>query len=107
MLTGWLVLSNGVSTIVSLALLHTRAILTSGQEIADSITPLRKTVAVCSVDRRLPRVSLSRELYIILDLTPFDLIDELGIHEEMVQRLPADTPTPPPPWSKTARSQQR
>jgi hypothetical protein len=34
------------------------------------------------------------------------LIDELGIHEEMVQRLPADTPTPPPPWSKTAQSQQ-
>jgi N-hydroxyarylamine O-acetyltransferase len=33
------------------------------------------------------------------------LIDELGIHEEMVQRLPADTPTPPPPWSKTAQSQ--
>jgi N-hydroxyarylamine O-acetyltransferase len=34
------------------------------------------------------------------------LIDELGIHEEMVQRLPADTPTPPPPWSQTAQREQ-
>ena len=34
------------------------------------------------------------------------LIDELGVHEEMVQRLPADTPTPPPPWSQTAQRQQ-
>jgi hypothetical protein len=25
------------------------------------------------------------------------LIDELGMHEEIVRRLPPDTPTPPPP----------
>jgi len=31
------------------------------------------------------------------------LIDELGMHEEIVQRLPLDTPTPPPPWSRTAQ----
>ena len=34
------------------------------------------------------------------------LIDDLGIHEEIVQRLPADTPTPPPPWSRTAQRNQ-
>jgi len=34
------------------------------------------------------------------------LIDKLGIHEEMVERLPADTPTPPPPWSQTAQREQ-
>ncbi|ETX06535.1 MAG: hypothetical protein ETSY2_16550 [Candidatus Entotheonella gemina] len=32
------------------------------------------------------------------------LIDELGIHEEMVHRLPSDRPTPPPPWSRTAQN---
>lgn len=32
------------------------------------------------------------------------LIDELGIHEEIVQRLPPDQPTPPPPWSRTAQN---
>ena len=32
------------------------------------------------------------------------LVDELGMHEEIVQRLPHDTPTPPPPWSRTARN---
>jgi hypothetical protein len=32
------------------------------------------------------------------------LIDELGIKEEMVQMLPRDTPTPPPPWPRTARA---
>jgi hypothetical protein len=32
------------------------------------------------------------------------LIDELGIKEEIVQMLPPDTPTPPPPWSRTARA---
>jgi N-hydroxyarylamine O-acetyltransferase len=32
------------------------------------------------------------------------LIDELGMHEEIVQRLPLDTPTPPPPWSRTAQA---
>ena len=32
------------------------------------------------------------------------LIDELGIKEELVQMLPPDTPTPPPPWSRTARA---
>ena len=31
------------------------------------------------------------------------LVDELGMQEEIVQRLPLDTPTPPPPWSRTAR----
>jgi hypothetical protein len=25
------------------------------------------------------------------------LVDELGMHEEIIQRLPLDTPTPPPP----------
>ena len=30
------------------------------------------------------------------------LIDELGISEEIVEHLPPDTPTPPPPWSRTA-----
>jgi hypothetical protein len=32
------------------------------------------------------------------------LIDELGINEEIVQMLPPDTPTPPPPWSRTAQA---
>jgi N-hydroxyarylamine O-acetyltransferase len=32
------------------------------------------------------------------------LVDELGMQEEIVQRLPLDTPTPPPPWSRTARN---
>jgi N-hydroxyarylamine O-acetyltransferase len=32
------------------------------------------------------------------------LVDELGMQEEIVQRLPRDTPTPPPPWSRTARN---
>jgi N-hydroxyarylamine O-acetyltransferase len=31
------------------------------------------------------------------------LVDELGMQEEIVQRLPLDTPTPPPPWSRTAQ----
>jgi N-hydroxyarylamine O-acetyltransferase len=31
------------------------------------------------------------------------LIDELGIKEEIVHRLPPDTPTPPPPGSHAAR----
>jgi len=35
------------------------------------------------------------------------LIEDLGIHEAIVQRLPADTPPPPPPWSRTAQSKQR
>ena len=30
------------------------------------------------------------------------LIEEIGMSEEIVDRLPADMPTPPPPWSKTA-----
>jgi N-hydroxyarylamine O-acetyltransferase len=32
------------------------------------------------------------------------LVDELGMKEELVQRLPLDTPTPPPPWSRAARN---
>jgi N-hydroxyarylamine O-acetyltransferase len=32
------------------------------------------------------------------------LVDELGMREEIVQQLPLDTPTPPPPWSRTARN---
>lgn len=32
------------------------------------------------------------------------LVDELGMREEIVQRLPLDMPTPPPPWSQTARN---
>jgi N-hydroxyarylamine O-acetyltransferase len=32
------------------------------------------------------------------------LVDELGMKEEIVQQLPLDTPTPPPPWSRTARN---
>jgi N-hydroxyarylamine O-acetyltransferase len=32
------------------------------------------------------------------------LVDELGMQEEIVQQLPLDTPTPPPPWSRTARN---
>jgi N-hydroxyarylamine O-acetyltransferase len=32
------------------------------------------------------------------------LVDELGMHEEIVQRLPLDTPTPLPPWSRTAQA---
>lgn len=31
------------------------------------------------------------------------LVDELGMQEGIVQRLPPDTPTPPPPWSRTGR----
>lgn len=31
------------------------------------------------------------------------LIEELGMSEEIVSQLPADVPTPPPPWSKTAQ----
>jgi N-hydroxyarylamine O-acetyltransferase len=32
------------------------------------------------------------------------LVDELGMHEVIVQRLPLDTPTPPPPWSRAAQA---
>ena len=32
------------------------------------------------------------------------LVDELGINEEIVQMLPPETPTPPPPWSRTAQA---
>lgn len=32
------------------------------------------------------------------------LVDELGMQEAIVQRLPFDTPTPPPPWSRTAQN---
>jgi arylamine N-acetyltransferase len=32
------------------------------------------------------------------------LIEELGMHEEIVHRLPLDTPPPPPPWSRTAQN---
>jgi N-hydroxyarylamine O-acetyltransferase len=32
------------------------------------------------------------------------LVDELGMQEEIVRRLPPDTPTPPPPWSRTIRN---
>jgi arylamine N-acetyltransferase len=31
------------------------------------------------------------------------LIEDLAINESIVQILPADAPTPPPPWSRTAR----
>jgi N-hydroxyarylamine O-acetyltransferase len=31
------------------------------------------------------------------------LIEEFGMSEEIVSMLPPDVPTPPPPWSKTAR----
>ncbi len=31
------------------------------------------------------------------------LVDEIGISEELVDKLPPDRPTPPPPWSKTAQ----
>ena len=34
------------------------------------------------------------------------LIEELGISEEFVRRVPADVPTPPPPWSRTAEMAQ-
>jgi N-hydroxyarylamine O-acetyltransferase len=30
------------------------------------------------------------------------LVDDIGMSEEIASRLPADTPTPPPPWSETA-----
>lgn len=30
------------------------------------------------------------------------LIEEIGLSEEIVSQLPADRPTPPPPWTKTA-----
>jgi N-hydroxyarylamine O-acetyltransferase len=30
------------------------------------------------------------------------LVEEIGMSEEIVSRLPADRPTPPPPGSKTA-----
>ncbi len=33
------------------------------------------------------------------------LIEDLGLSEEIVSRLPADIPTPPPPGSRTAREQ--
>ena len=31
------------------------------------------------------------------------MVDRLGMSEEIVDKLPADRPTPPPPWSKTAQ----
>ena len=42
-----------------------------------------------------------------LEEVPSRLVEDLGMHEAIVQRLPADTPTPPPPWSRTAQSKQR
>lgn len=35
------------------------------------------------------------------------LVDELRIHEELANRIPADTPTPPPPGSKTALAREQ
>ncbi|HEU6449044.1 MAG TPA: arylamine N-acetyltransferase [Verrucomicrobiae bacterium] len=32
------------------------------------------------------------------------LIEDIGLSEEIVSQLPADRPTPPPPWSKTAQT---
>jgi N-hydroxyarylamine O-acetyltransferase len=32
------------------------------------------------------------------------LIEDVGLSEELVQQLPADVPTPPPPWSRTAQA---
>jgi len=32
------------------------------------------------------------------------LIEDVGLSEEIVWQLPEDTPTPPPPWSRTAQS---
>ncbi len=32
------------------------------------------------------------------------LIEKIGMSEEIVRQLPEDTPTPPPPWSRTAQS---
>ena len=32
------------------------------------------------------------------------LVEELGMKEEIVRRLPLDAPTPPPPWSRTAQA---
>ncbi len=32
------------------------------------------------------------------------LVEDIGISEEIVEQLPQDTPTPPPPWSRTAQS---
>jgi len=31
------------------------------------------------------------------------LIEEFGMSEEIANQLPPDVPTPPPPWSKSAR----
>jgi N-hydroxyarylamine O-acetyltransferase len=33
------------------------------------------------------------------------LIEDFGMSEEIVSRLPADRPTPPPPGSATAQAQ--
>ena len=33
------------------------------------------------------------------------LLEKIGLSEEIVSRLPADIPTPPPPGSKTARAE--
>jgi N-hydroxyarylamine O-acetyltransferase len=35
------------------------------------------------------------------------LVDELGIHEALAERIPTDSPTPPPPGSQTARTGKR
>lgn len=32
------------------------------------------------------------------------LVDTIGMREEIIRRLPPDTPTPPPPWSRTAQN---
>jgi len=32
------------------------------------------------------------------------LIEGIGLSEEIVRQLPEDTPTPPPPWSRTAQA---
>jgi hypothetical protein len=32
------------------------------------------------------------------------LVDELGMHEEIVHQLPVDRPTPPPPGSRAAQA---
>lgn len=35
------------------------------------------------------------------------LIEDIGLSEEIVSQLPADAPTPPPPWSNTATTGNR
>ena len=69
---------NRGDTVIGVAFGHSVSILGDGSVVRTPLTPSER--------RRL-------------------LIEDVGITEALVMQLPDDVPTPPPPWSQTARAQ--